>query len=45
MKLFPLEIIILRGDKKPKEIVAYMCKGYQCSAPITSFDDLQEILS
>jgi uncharacterized protein YyaL (SSP411 family) len=24
----------------PPEIVAYICKGYQCSAPITSFDDL-----
>ena len=27
-------------DKKPREIVAYICKGYQCSAPITSFDEL-----
>jgi uncharacterized protein YyaL (SSP411 family) len=28
------------AEKKPREIVAYICKGYQCSAPITSFEDL-----
>ncbi len=28
------------AEKKPREIVAYICKGYQSSAPITSFDEL-----
>ncbi len=28
------------AEKKPRQIVAYICKGYQCSAPITSIDDL-----
>jgi uncharacterized protein YyaL (SSP411 family) len=33
------------AEKKPREIVAYICKGYQCSAPITRFEDLLDILS
>jgi hypothetical protein len=35
----------LLAERKPQpSAVAYICKGYQCSAPITSLDELKEAL-
>jgi uncharacterized protein YyaL (SSP411 family) len=32
------------AEKKPREIVAYICQGYQCGAPVTRFEELVDRL-